>query len=210
MFPDNKGNLIVEGEHYCGKRFRNLDINPKMGQTIIIRDTTFENCSVSPGTFVVSKGVVLERVEILNLDCGDAIRIDSDVILKEVVISGSKPSLLMIQPESEDLSTSALPEEVSFSVDVSRFDGEVCIIGIPSSSVKRNPDRHVIVKSSWDSTIDFQGLGIGPYSYWMIYLDKILDFNASDGVFSLPLESDPTYKETIKEKAILEKAGVSF
>ena len=96
----------------------------------------------------------------------------------------------------------------TFCLDISKFLGDVCVVGFRGDTVRKDPVRHVTVKASWRSELDWNALGIGPFSYWKIWVKKLAVFGAEEGVFSLPKTSDKHYGEAIKEKAILEQAGI--
>lgn len=204
---DEFGNEVLSGRTFENSSFSAIEILPKIGQQTRVENCKFVNCSTSPGTCVIGSGVTLKRVEIQNLDCGDAIRIDSNATLWEVVIKGSKPNALIVQPESELRLASMLHSHCEFQLDISEFYGEVTIVGLGRDMVKKDPNRHVTVECKWKDEIDWKGLGIGPFSYWRIFLKKLAVFGAEIGVFSLPHHNDKHWTESLRERTLIEKAG---
>ena len=100
--------------------------------------------------------------------------------------------------------------EEPFQLDVTKFKGEVSIVGMRGSMVRKDGSRHVTVKSRWREEVDWKELGIGPFSYWRIFVKKSAAFKVEEGVFSLPASTDKHYAETVQERERLERAGLSF
>lgn len=205
---DDYGNQVLLGDTYENCQFSHLEITPPVGRTVRIESCKFLNCSTSPGTCVISENVALDRVVISNLECGDAIRISSETDLKEVVIAGERPKALIVQPENEDNFVMPEPTETEFQLDISGFLGNVTIVGLRGNMVRRDSHRHVAVQAKWKDEVDWKGLGIGPFSYWRIFVKKLSVFNAEESVFSLPCSSDKHYAETMRERELIEKSGI--
>jgi hypothetical protein len=204
---DSAGDKLLVGRTFKNMQFSDLEIIPLVGRKIRIENCSFLNCSTSPGTCVIGSDVSLHRVVISNLDCGDAIRIDTNTELMEVVISGEKPSRLIMRPGIGNCVMSE-PKHVEFQLDISSFLGEVEIVGMRGNMVRKDSSRHVIVKAVWKNEVDWKGLGIGPFSFWPILVKKLSLANAEEGVFSLPDRSDKDYTDTIRERELIEKSGV--
>jgi len=130
--------------------------------------------------------------------------------MKEVVVAGTKPNTLIIQPEQKD--GFAIPDhgEEAFQLDVTEFMGEVVIVGMHGNMVRKDATRHVTVRSRWKEEVNWKELGIGSFSYWRIFVRKLTVFNVEEGVFSIPDSSDEDYAETMQEKERLEDAGLCF
>lgn len=207
---DGSGNLIVANQEFEQAKFLDLTVMPPQGKTATVENVKFVNCKVSPGTCVITSDVVLDNVVFSNLDCGDALKISSEATLRRVVVAGDRPSSLVVQPEFEDDFSVQPPKDVDFQLDVSGFNGSVCVVGLLGSLIRKDPNRHVVIKSSWKSEVDWKTLGIGPFSYWRIFLKKLSVFNVPEGVFSLPPSTDKHYSETIDEMSRMENAGVCF
>jgi hypothetical protein len=68
----------------------------------------------------------------------------------------------------------------------------------------------VVVKAAWQDQVDWKGLDIGPFSFWRIYVKKLLAFHSEEGIFSLPRTHDRHYAEVMEERERLSSAGISF
>lgn len=207
---DASGALTLSGHTFESTEFHDLEIVPRTDQQVCIEDCKFLNCFTRPGTCVIARGVSLENVTFLNLDCGDAIRISSEVSLKRVVIAGDKPNALIIQPEDRDRFAMRAGDHSEYQLDVAEFTGDVTIIGLHGNMVRKNPALHVTVKTQWRAEVDWKRLGIGPFSYWRILIKKLEVCNAMEGVFSLPNACDRHYAETMEEMALLATSGIQF
>lgn len=206
---DSFGTEVLSNQLFEGIGFSDLQISPPLGSKVRVEKCQFIDCSTSPGTCWISSGVFLEDVIFSNLDCG-GIRISSEVDLRRVVIKGEKPTSLVVQPESVEEFEMSAPKDVEFQLDISEFAGEVTIVGLRGKLVRKNPDRHVSVHESWNKEVDWKGLGIGPFSFWRIFIKKLSVCNAKEGVFSLPERRNKYFAEAMREKDLLEKAGVDF
>lgn len=207
---DGNGYAELSNGSFRNCQFSELKIAPPLGATAAIRNTVFIDCVTSPGTCVIRSGVTLEHVLFSNLDCGDALRISSEVALREVVIKGRKPRSLIVRPESDRGFVTRTPDDCDYQLDVSEFDGEIEIVGLRGNMVRKDSDRQVTVRASWKEDVDWQKLAIGPFSYWRIVTTKLSLFEAAEGVFSLPKPSRKHYAETMREKKSLENLGLSF
>lgn len=207
---DGSGNPVLSNREFEQAEFSDLTVMPPQGKIATVENVKFINCRVSPGTCVMTSDVVLDNVVFSNLDCGDALKISSEATLRRVVVAGESPSSLVVQPEFEDDFVVRPPEDIDFQLDVSEFSGSVCIVGLSGRLIRKDSNRHVVVKSSWKNEVDWKTLGIGPFSYWRIFLKKLSVFNVPEGVFSLPPSTDKHYSETIDEMSRMEGAGVCF
>ncbi|OYP37204.1 hypothetical protein [Rhodopirellula sp. MGV] len=205
---DGSGNLQLADEEFHQAVFPDLTIMPRQGRSVVLKNVKFIDCEVRPGTCVITSDVVLDSVVFSNLDCGDSLTISSKVRFRRVIVAGDRPVSLVVQPESEGDLVVQSPDNDDFQLDVSRFNGSVCVIGLPGSKIVKDSSRHVLVNASWKTDVDWKTLRIGPFSYWRILLKKLSVFNASEGVFSLPLSTDKNYAETIDEMKRMENAGV--
>lgn len=207
---DGQGNLQITDRLFEDCQFADLTIAPVVGRTTLIRNVGFIDCAVAPGTCWVFGGVTLDGVVFSNLDCGDALRINSEVTLKSVVVKGRKPKALIVRPEGDQRGAPPSSTNGDYQLDVSDFAGDVEIIGLRGSMVRKDPERHVAIKASWKVDVNWTELGIGPFSYWRIFVKKLAVFNAAEGIFSLPTPSSKDYQVTMQEKNQLENAGLRF
>ena len=207
---DSSGTQWLSGLVFDNSQFAHLEILPPAGRIVRIEDCQFLSCSTSPGTCVIGRGVILNNVVFSDLNCGDAIRLSSEATLKRVVVKGSRPKALIVQPEFEDHFKMTESTDTEYQLDITEFIGVVTIIGIRGKMVRKDSARHVTVHANWKDEVDWKGLGIGPFSYWKIFIKKLAVFNAEEGVFSLPDSSDKHYSETMRERELIEKSGLHF
>ncbi|MCC9600755.1 hypothetical protein LOC67_09280 [Stieleria sp. JC731] len=207
---DKEGQLHLTQEKFLGAEFSDLTLSPMTGRQLLIEKVTFEDCRVSPGTCVITSGVSMSEVRFSNLDCGDALTISSEVRLDRVVVEGTFPPALVVQPEERGLHQSNASAAKDFQLDVSGFMGDVCILGLPADRIQTDADRHAKVRLSWNEQLDWKALGIGPFSFWRIFLKKLAVFEAAEGVFSLPVRTDKHYSEIVEERRRMEAAGICF
>lgn len=210
LVDDGGGILSLKNERFEEVEFDDLTLAPSTGISISLVGVEFLDCSVSPGTCVVTSGVSLEHVTFRNLDCGDALHIASEAKLRQVSVIGSCPAALIMKPESKEtfrMDPSCSGEDC---LDLSRFDGKVSLVGIWGQSVRKDPSRHVTVKSAWKEKVDWKSLGIGPLSFWRILLKKLSVSNAVEGVFNLPEQNEKSFEATMEQKRALELLGLDF
>lgn len=205
---DDLGRQVLSGRTFENIQFHDLEMVPPVGTAVRLENCKFLDCSTSPGTCVIGTDVTLDRVLFSNLDCGDALRISTGASLKEVVISGKKPHALIIQPEDQGVCLMSAANLVEFQLDIAGYTGKVSIMGMRASMVRKDPNRHVTVQSKCKTEINWNDLGIGPFSYWRIYVKKLLSCNAEEGIFSLPDSTHKDYAEIIRERYLLEKTGI--
>lgn len=207
---DDDGNHFLFGRTFDKIELSHLQLAGRHGKQLRLEDCKFINCSTSPGTCMIGSGVTLRRVEFSNFDCGDAIRIDAAASLQEVVISGVKPASLVIQPDYGASFTVPELDDASFHVDITDYLGEVTILGLRGDCVRKSLDRQVTVLARWKEEINWNGLGIGPLSFWRIFIKKLTSAKVSEGVFSLPDVHHKKFAQTQKEKKLLEDSGIRF
>lgn len=207
---DDLGNQVIVGRKFEKCQFSDLVISPPLSSRVRIENCEFLKCSTSPGTCRIRSGVTLDHVTFRDLDCGDALRISSEVDFNEVTIQGKRPKALIIEPQNDK--TFKIPEikPVEFQVDISDYLGEVTILGMRSKMVRKDPNRHVSIHEKWRDEVDWKSLGMGPLSYWRMVVKRLSLFHAEEGIFSLPSPKEKRYSETMKERDILVKAGVQF
>ncbi len=207
---DPSGNQILSGHVFENTRFHDLDVKPGVGKKTRLEHCKFLNCSTSPGTCVIAGDVALNDVVISNLDCGDAIRISSETEFNEVVIAGDSPKSLIVQPRNESGFMMRPLAGETFQLDISNFHGEVVIVGMHTKAIRKDTSRHVGVLAKWKNDVDWNALRIDPFSYWRIYIKKLMLFSADEGVFSLPSKKDKNYGQTMREMELLENLGLQF
>jgi hypothetical protein len=203
---DVDGAVVLEDQIYERVAFEKFELTPR-GSPIKVRNCKFVDCKVSPGTCVISPGVLLHKTRFHNFDCGDAMHLSSEATLNEVVVSGERPTALLIRPD-EDFLFKTPSASGSFCLDISEYTGEVEAIGYGGSTVRLNPLLHVAVDLSLKKLL--LSVKMPKSSLFWDFLLKLEVFDAECGVFSLPGPSDRYYSDTIREKSKLEKAGADF
>jgi hypothetical protein len=213
---DDAGHKVLSGRTFEKEQFYDLELPPDHRTPTRIEHCKFMNCSTSPGTSIIGAEVTLNDVVFHNFACGDAIYINAAAELKEVVISGRKPSRVFVQPGTivslpADLDGFVMsePQDTEFQLDISAFRGHVKIVGIRSRMVRKDPMRHVSVHAKWKDEIDWDGLDIQS-TYWKSFFFSVSELTEGEGVFSLPKKNQSGYEDAIRDKERLEKAGLCF
>ena len=184
---DSSGRLSLVDTTFENEIFEQFAIRPPVGTTAMLRDVTLIGCKITPGTCVIREDAILRDVLFNDFECGDAMRISSEVVLERVVIKGSRlPKRLEIKPNKSDYTPSSHYENVDFALDVSEFFGEVSVIGIPVEKIKTDPERQVKIECGRFESADLKALGIGGLSYWKLIAKKIVSTGARQGVFDIP------------------------
>lgn len=212
FIDDGSGNLSLVDKVFEKCVFEDLNESMRIpqGRTGIMQNVKFLDCSTTKGTCVIGSRFSLDRVVFSNFDCHGAIHIDAMASAREVIINGHKPELLIVRPKPRTNFVMPSSEGVDYQFDISGFHGEVVIVGVRGDMVRKNSDRHVTVKVEWNDEVDWQKLGIERHSYWRIFARKLRLSGTSEGVFSLPDESDEDYAETMRERELLERIGLCF
>ncbi len=151
--------LLLKKRTFENIQFEHLQITGSVDREIRIENCKFLNCSTSCGTCFICGNVTLDRVVISNLECGDAIHIDSGVKLKQVVIAGPRPGMLKITPLDEDGFVTSEPKHSELQLDISDFYGAVEIIGISGARIKKDATRQATVRSNWLTEVNWKLLG---------------------------------------------------
>ncbi|TWT34907.1 hypothetical protein [Blastopirellula retiformator] len=176
---------------------------------IRIQDVQFLHCRISPGTAWLGGQIELEDVLFENLDCGDALRINSECHCRRITIVGKLPKAFWVRPD-DGVTLARNTTDDSIVFDISTYTGEVEIIGYAGPEVKKDAERHVSLYSHWKDEVNWQELGIGGLSFWRLALQKITSGGTGRGVFSLPTTKSKNYQKTLEQRARLEEAGLSF
>ncbi len=209
MSIDKDGSYILAGKTYNEEVFKDFTVNPLPGNIISIVNTEFNKCKVSIGTCMLMKGTVLKEVTFNDFNCGDALHISSEAILDKVKIIGPKfPKMIWIRPESQgDQRDDHNKVSVEWMLDISNFNGEVSITGLPVNKVKIDTEKQVIVGAEIFKKLDWKRLGLSSLSYWRLLAKKVEVDSSSEGIFSIPKKTDRDYERSINELKILRGLG---
>ena len=183
--------------------FYSFVVYPTLGTSAIVADVQLLSCRVSPGTCQLGPGLILRRVLFSDFECGDAMHIDAAVELDGVIVRGSRPRRLWIRPYE----ASAARVDSQPQLDITGYLGEVSITGVGTSRLRLDPTRHVVVRADWLQTVDWQGLGLSPLSFWRIAAKKVAVEQSVEGVFSVP-KSGSRRAAILADLGLLRRAGV--
>jgi hypothetical protein len=204
------GDLDLVNKTFEGQQFNEILLAPAAGTQLAVRQVVFTNCVTSPGTCRVLGGVTLDDVSFIDLDCGDALRLCTESVRSHVLVSGDCPKSLIVQPATEHGYSIPAAVNTDWQLDISQFTGEVVVVGMRGNMVRKDPNMQATVQSAWAKDIPWKDLGIGPFSYWRLFIKKLNAFGTEEGVFSLPDVGHKHHAEVMREKAVLEKTGLSF
>ena len=205
---------------FRGVRFDRLLIGPGTPPDALVHVSRckFRDCSVA-GEFRVAPGVVLEDVIFDRMSSRDSFTINTQVILKNVVVCGApKFGGLWVKPAdlADSMRRSALQDWVDSArdgidlmLDFSGFEAEETeVIGLPLSKLKWNHDKHVPVKLGWKDLDEWKRLNFPLTSFWSLSIRRLQSFHASEGVFALPSPSNRKYAQAMDEMSRLIESGI--
>ncbi len=204
---NNDGNYVLSGKHYKNETFDNFLLGIEENRCLIILDTIFDNCKTTNGFFVTKK-VALKNVKFINFDCGDALHINSETYMENVQVTGSKPKTLWIKPTDKTIENSLINSgQPNRIIDISNYEGEVSITGIPVSRIIFNPEKQIPLTQELHEKIDWKSLQFSPSSYWKLMIRKIFADGAKEGIFSIPPVTNKNYQRSMQELNILKTHG---
>lgn len=210
----------VENASFVNAGFERLLIGPGTPPQSIVRmvNCTFLDCSVA-GEFRIAPGVELEDVIFENIASPDLMTINTQTILKNVIVKGSPSSRgLWVKPADfadaererlcQDWSSDA-SKTIECMLDFSEFHGEETeVVGLPLSKLKWNRERHVPVLLNWGVSEEWKRIGLPSSSYWSMRMRRLQTFGATEGVFSLPSPKSKKYAQTKEEMIRLIEVGL--
>lgn len=209
---DASGNRSLRDKHFDGATFPELNLDTLSGTALLLERVTFLRCKTHPGTCWIRGQTILRDVLIEDLECGDALRIDSNCRFENVILRRKKRTgKLIITPSGSGLQS--YDHIDGWSLDITEFYGsEVLVVGIPSHRIRYNRDRHVVVHGRWRRELDWKGLGLSPVGFFGLTTKTLSVHGAETGVFSLPDPSNNAkyHMETVRDIEILRKAGMKI
>lgn len=195
----------LEDSHFDRETFDDFALPHRFG-AVKIQDVHFDNCRVSPGTCMLGAGLALRNVRFTDFSCGDAMNIDARVEMIDVTIEGScSPRMVWIRSGAEPADQT--PE---FSLDISHYEGEVWIDGVPIEQISRNADKQIAIDLDRFDDADWGALGIRGLSFWRMMGKKIQASGSRKGVVSLPPPNGRNYESTMSELKRLKSEGVLY
>lgn len=185
---------------------------------VVLENCSFERCVIC-GDFRIARYSVVSNVLFNDVRSPDSLTISNEAVLDNVVVKGGrkcaglwvKPSGTLNTLEREIAKTwaSVLAKDISTMLDFSGLEeNEVEVVGLPLSKLRWNPEQHIALRREKFKGIDWDAMGISKNSYWRIWAKRLALFDASEGVFSLPLKSDKKYDQTLAEMLILSESGL--
>ncbi len=211
LVPGPGGVPFLANRVFSSVSFEDFVLPNPGNRVAALSDLQFNRCSVSPGTCVIRRGARLSKVLFDCFECGDAMRVSSEVFLDRVTIRGrGAPKMLWVRPQTEPPEPIAVTDQpgVEWSLNISDYCGEVSITGLQTDKIILAPSRHVILRTDKFRSVDWQSLGIAPLSYWRLMAKKVTADGASEGVFSLPKEPSRHFDRSMVELQILRDAGL--
>jgi hypothetical protein len=155
---------------------------------------------------MLSRGITLKSVRFTDFSCGDAMHIAAGVKMIDVTIEGTRsPSMIWIRSGDEPVDHAP-----DYSLDVSRFEGELWIDGVPIDQVTRNVQTQIVIDLDRFEAADWDGLGIHGLSYWRIAGKKVRASGARNGIVSLPPTKGRNYEASMLELKRLHAEGVLY
>lgn len=196
---DAEGRAVLAGRRYEGEVFPTL-LPAGPGRAWTIERTTFERCRTEGG-FFVDASATLRDVTFVDLDCGDALHVSAGATLEGVTLVGHRPRMLWIRPDGGPVAALAPV------LDLTRFEGEVSITGVPTGGIALDDARQVRVRRAILDEVDWAGLGLARTSYWRLMARKVQADGSHDGVFSLPRPRTPSHERAVADRAVLAAHG---
>jgi hypothetical protein len=186
--------------------------------TIKLENVVFSNCFIASRRFVVREGVILKNVTFDNVESEDALTISTNSLLDGVVVKGNpshgalwvRPDEVLDEKRDRELRAWILSkiENIDFMLDISDFEGEVEILGLPPEKVKYNADRHHLITKDWNERCDWKQLDIPPTSFWRLSLRRLKTFDVESGIFSLPEKNDKRFELALEDMEKLKQVGL--
>lgn len=196
--------LFLRDCTFAERCFSDFYLRPENRQKIEISNVQLIGCKVKNGASAIRKGVSLRDFVMQDFVCSDALHISAEVFMSNVKIVGNKkPSILWIKKQSECSCNSNSYPDGHIALDISDYSGEVCIIGINSKFVKRNPKEHIVIDLELLDGFNWKKAGISAVSYWKLMVKKVAAAKANEGIFSMPPETGRNYKRSLAELDIL-------
>ena len=216
--PSQNSRRSLIGRTYSRKKFNRLLFGPgdPFCGGVDVRDCEFVSCSTDT-RFAVSHGVHMQSVLFDEVRAPDAMIVSSATVLQNVVVRGGRKAagLWCNPPLDGDVSEALLEWSrggmagVGLAIDLSGLaapDSEV--VGIPLSKLKWNPEIHIPVSTSWETSDCWGELDIPQKSFWRIPISRLRDCNCSEGLFTIPFPGDRGYEVKMEELARIESAGL--
>jgi hypothetical protein len=155
---------------------------------------------------MLNSGVILQSVRFTEFSCGDAMHIAAGVKMIDVTIEGTRsPSMIWIRSGDEPVN-----HDSDYSLDVSRFEGELWIDGVPIDQVTRNVQTQIVIDLDRFDAADWDRLDIHGLSYWRIAGKKVRASGAHKGIASLPPTNGRNYDASMRELKRLQAEGVLY
>jgi len=213
------GDVSVSDQMVEGEVFGEFALGPRntAESSYEVCSCQFVDCLVE-GAFKIFWGVELRDVGFHDVVTKGGKVISNLAFFENVVIEGGKGHGELFVKDSYisdgELRThlgdlmSEWARRVDTILDVSGYFDSVTILGWPVSKIEIDEKRQVRMKGAWFESIDWEQSGIPKDSFWFRRLRYMR--NHSDGVFSLPMESEADYKRTMDEMEKLQSLGIPF
>jgi hypothetical protein len=195
----------VDGAHFEREKFDDFHLPRRFGAVEFV-NLHFDRCSVSPGSCMLGRGVTLRSVRFTDFSCGDAMHIDARVEMIDVTIEGSRsPGMVWIRSCDEQANLTR-----EFSLDISQYEGELWIDGVPIEQISRNADKQIAIDLDRFDVADWEALGIRGLSFWRMMGKKVQASGSRRGVVSLPPQNGRNFDTSMSELKRLRSEGVLY
>lgn len=213
------GPRVLVGREFFKEKLETIEFGsgrPLEGSPVSVYDCRFISCATK-GEFSISHGVEMRSVTFDEMRSPDHMMVSSASIFESVVIRGGRKasSLWCTPPHPGDVSAEIIEwarvgvSEVDLAIDFSELAApEIEVLGIPSAKLKWNPELHICVSTTWETSEHWAALDLAPESIWRLTVERLHDFGCDEGVFSLPVPGDDNYLTDMEELARIESAGL--
>ena len=124
----------------------------------------------------------------------------------DVTIEGSRsPRMVWIRSGDEQADLTR-----EFSLDISRYEGELWIDGVPIDRVTRNPQTQIAIDLNRFEGADWDALAIRGLSFWRMMGKKVQASGSRQGIVGLPPAGGRNYDISMSELERLRTEGVLY
>ena len=219
VVTDPSGQRTLKNMQFVNNCFSEIYLGPSANPGgFVVENCSFKSCVVGRGRFVVRDGVVLRKVIIDDVKTHDALTIYTTALLDQVTLRGGGSGVWIKPPERVENPVQSQRirdwvEEKSAAIDVmldiSNYEAQVDIFGLPPAKVITNTARHVVISRKWTERNGWKELGLSDNSYWEVYLSRLDLCKVSAAVTSMPKRSYKRHAQAMQELEALKKAGVA-
>ncbi|WP_155802570.1 hypothetical protein [Ponticaulis koreensis] len=208
--PFRKG-MVLADRHFDRTVFKSTQGALKTKGPHCLRDVHFERCEVEAGPFWLGEGYELENVHFDKLKVW-RFMFDNRTKMRHVRASSlAKANRFEIQPGlTSEKEKDRQIDDPEFSLDVSGYQGDLQIWGVPADRVAINPETQIRLRHPTRERHLSQAIGLTEHGLWSIALDQIVGRRVRDAVLSLPKPKDRDYADQMRDIELLRSEGIAF